>query len=107
MAALYWSFNEAARHLNRKPKTGGVLDCFERAKAYIVLNPGIGDQFIMDFGRGKGHTGIVQAVRSSSVWTLEGNTAADPSYAGEDREGNGVFERHRPISTIKAFIRYV
>ncbi len=84
MAALYWSFNEAARHLNRKnpvPKTGGVLDCLERAKAYVVLNPSIGDQFIMNFGRGKGHTGIIQAVRSSSIFTVEGNTSADPSLS--------------------------
>lgn len=110
MAAVYWSFAEAAKALsvvNPVPKTAGVLDCYTKASKYRVITiPQAGDQFIMDFGKGTGHTGIVSQFKGSSVYTCEGNTAADPSYAGEDREGNGMYERNRSITSIKAFLRY-
>jgi hypothetical protein len=112
MAYFFWLFETASIDLGIKnpvPKTAGVLDCLAKAKAAgltVTLRPKVGDQFIMDFGGGKGHTGLVEEVRGNRVFTNEGNTSADPTYAGEDREGNGVFERSRLISTIKAFIRY-
>lgn len=111
MALVYWSFNEAAKQLgviNPVPKTAGVLDCYSKAKEkYLVIgDPLPGDQFIMDFGEGKGHTGMVKENHKPKVYTVEGNTSADPTYAGEDRDGNGVFERNRNISGIKAFLRY-
>lgn len=110
MAFMYWAFQVASSELkipNVMPKTAGVLDCLRKAKRYVVLNPASGDQFIMDFGKGLGHTGLVSEVKGSYIYTIEGNTSADPSYSGEDREGNGIFERKRGISSIKAFIRYV
>lgn len=113
MAFVFWAFQKAATELGVKnlvPKTAGVLDCYSKAKgAYLVTgDPEPGDQFIMDFGSGKGHTGVVTEFKSDtkSVYTVEGNTSADPTYSGEDREGNGVFERNRKVSTIKAFLRY-
>lgn len=111
MAFVYWGFQSGSTELGVKnpvPKTAGVLDCYAKAKgAYLVTgDPEEGDQFIMDFGKGAGHTGMVTEVKNGRIYTVEGNTSADPSYAGEDREGNGVFERSRQISTIKAFLRY-
>lgn len=113
MAYFFWAFEQSSIELGVKnlvPKTAGVLDCYSKAKKlYLVTgDPEEGDQFIMDFGGGKGHTGMVTEFKkeSKSIYTNEGNTSADPSYAGEDREGNGVFERNRKISTIKAFLRY-
>lgn len=113
MAFVFWCFQKAADQLNilnPVPKTAGVLDCLAkaRAKKYIITkDPQPGDQGIMDFGGGKGHTFLVTERKSDThVYTVEGNTSADPTYAGEDREGNGVFERHRAISSAIAFIRY-
>jgi hypothetical protein len=45
----------------------------------------------------KGHTGIITAIDSSSWTTIEGNTAAKK----EDREGDLVASKTRPISTSK------
>lgn len=110
MAFVFWAFSKAATDLkipNLMPKTAGVLDGLRRSKKYVVLKPMPGDIFIMDFGDGKGHAGFVEEIKGDYIYTVEGNTSADPSYKAEDREGNGVFERRRAISTIKAFIRYV
>ena len=112
MSYFYWLFETASKALevdNPVPKTAGVLDCLAKAKkaGYLITNePEIGDQFIMDFGKGQGHTGLVTAVDGKYFESNEGNTSADPSYEGEDREGNGVFERRRLIKSIKCFIRY-
>lgn len=114
MAFIYTVFSEAAKTLNSSspvPKTAGVLDCLRIVKEknlglIIKSDPMPGDQGIMDFGGGKGHTFIVTERKGNKIFTIEGNTSADPSYPKEDREGNGVFERSRLISTIKCFIRY-
>lgn len=115
MAFVFWLFLRASTELNIKnpvPKTAGVLDCHAKAKklGYLVDKKDVqpGDQFFMDFGKGAGHTGMVTELKGTThVYTVEGNTSADPSYAAADREGNGVFERNRAISTIFAFARYV
>jgi hypothetical protein len=111
MAFVFWAFLKSSLELvmgNPVPKTAGVMDCYAKAKKkYLVVGePKRGDQFIMDFGKGTGHTGIVTSAKNGRVYTIEGNTSADPTFAGEDREGNGVFERNRPVSSIKAFLRY-
>lgn len=109
---MYWLFKTASSQLgvsNPMPKTAGVLDCLAKSKKAgfsITMEPKIGDQFIMDFGKGMGHTGLVTEVKGAYFESNEGNTSADPSYAGEDREGNGVFERMRKINSVKCFIRY-
>jgi hypothetical protein len=46
---------------------------------------------------GKGHTGIITAINSSTWTVIEGNTAAKK----EDREGDLVASKTRPISTSK------
>lgn len=108
-AFVYWCFNEAAKELGIKnplDKTAGVLDHWNKSVTEHVTTPQPGDIFIMDFGKGNGHTGIVTAVKNDIVRTIEGNTGADPTTSAEDRDGQGVFERSRKISAIKGFIRY-
>ncbi len=112
MASVYYEFNEAAKQLgvvNPVPKTAGVLDCWNKAKGKysIAGSPQPGDQFIMDFGAGHGHTGLIEKIIGNKMQTLEGNTSSDPSLPSEDREGNGFFTRLRPISSVnKGFLRY-
>lgn len=110
-AFVYWCYQQAAVALNRTnplPDTAGVLNHWNITHGKKITHDSInaGDIFIMDFGKGLGHTGIVSQIRGLRVETVEGNTSADPSYAGEDREGNGVFERSRKITSIHGFIRY-
>jgi hypothetical protein len=107
-AFVYWCFEQAAIDLgivNPIPKTAGVLECYRRAKAAGVSiihdNPQEGDQFIMDFGSGKGHTGLVEFVEGDKVFTVEGNT-----NDGGSRDGDGCYERSRFIRSVKCFIRY-
>jgi hypothetical protein len=59
--------------------------------------------FVMDYGRGAGHTGLVESVQGGRLVTLEGNTNDDGS-----REGVGVFRRTgRKVLTInRGFIDY-
>lgn len=113
MSFVFWSFHNSAEQLhiaNPVPKTGGVLSCLaeSRIRGYKITDePLPGDQGIMNFGGGKGHTFLVTEARpGAKVFTVEGNTSADPTYKGEDREGNGVFERNRNISSAIAYIRY-
>lgn len=109
-ASVYWCYDLAAKQLsmvNPVPKTGGVLECLRQAKAKgyrIILDPEQymqGDQFIMDYGGGKGHTGLIEAKVLTNVYTIEGNTNDEGS-----RDGNGMFERSRAARLFKCAIRY-
>lgn len=109
-ASVYWSYDLAAKHLsvpNPVPRTGGVLECLRQAKAKgytIIYDPEQymqGDQFIMDFGGGKGHTGLIEAKVFTNLYTIEGNTNDEGS-----RDGNGMFERSRAERLVKCAIRY-
>lgn len=112
MAFVFWCFEQASKSLNIKnpvPKTAGVMDCYAKAKSAgrkISKSPKKGDQFIMDFGKGTGHTGLVTESKTTTVFTIEGNTSASPTSAVQDRDGGGVFERNRSISSILVFISY-
>lgn len=108
MAFVYWAYEQAAKELgttNPLVKTGGVLDMWNKVdgKTGILRTkiPRTGDIFIMDFGGGAGHTGIVLGFSGDgkSINTLEGNTNSNGS-----RNGDGVYLRIREISTIKGFI---
>jgi hypothetical protein len=71
-----------------------------------VADPGLvqpGHIFVIDFGAGTGHTGLVLEVHGGKLLTIEGNT-----NDGGSREGIGVFERDgRKIAQInKGFIDY-
>ncbi len=114
-AFVYWCFDEACKKLNRKNpvyKTAGVLNLWNNSTAKKILsadayakpsliNPG--QIFIMSYGGGLGHTGIVEKVSGGFLTTIEGNT-----NDGGSREGIGVFRRTgRKIKDInKGFLQY-
>lgn len=79
---------------------GGVLAQWNASKELCVMKPEVGDIFIMDFGKGLGHTGIVIAVNGDVITTIEGYTNDQAS-----RKGYIVAEKKRDIQTVnKGFI---
>lgn len=107
MAFVYWCVSAAAASLGLKNplvKTGGVLDQWNRNKLRLLparssaVKPG--DIFIMDLGKGLGHTGFVERITGGLVHTIEGNTNDEGS-----REGYEVCRRERALSSIKGFIQ--
>jgi hypothetical protein len=106
MAFDYWCFDEAAQKMGRKNplfKTGGVLEQWRQRKGeFRVVTPQPGDIFIMDMGKGQGHTGIVEKVNEEgTVDTVEGNTNDVGS-----REGYEVCRRKRSRSKILGYLRF-
>ncbi|MGY1529615.1 CHAP domain-containing protein [Luteimonas sp. A649] len=119
VAFTYFCFDTAARRLgcaNPHVRTAGVLDHWNRARdnraakrithTAAVNDPGLvqpGQLFVMDYGGGKGHTGLVLEVANGRLTTIEGNT-----NDGGSREGIGVFQRDaRKIAGVnKGFIDY-
>lgn len=110
-AFVYWCFDEAARgagRANPMVRTAGCLDHWNRAQEQgarrivagratsdpSLIKPGM--VFIMDFGRGLGHTGFVERVEGGLIHTIEGNT--DPT---QSREGGGVYRLVRKMADIK------
>lgn len=102
MAFVYWCFDQAGKGNNPLIKTGGVLNAWNTAdKKYRVTDAQPGDIFIMDFGKGLGHTGIVEKVDENFIYTVEGNTNDTGS-----REGIMVCRKQRPKKKIKGYLRY-
>lgn len=105
MAFVYWCYREAAKSLevsNTAIKTGSVLHAWNKAAPPIKTSvPKIGSVFIMDFGKGKGHTGLVEHFDNEFIYTIEGNT----NDAGS-REGIKVLRKKRLRTTIKGYLNY-
>ena len=54
------------------------------------------------------HTGIVVSVHTWGVWTVEGNTAPEPSDEYEvERDGDGVFKKKRNWSELGTYGGFV
>lgn len=104
MAFVYWCVQEVCsdyQATNALLKTGGVLKQWTSRAELRVSTPQAGDIFIMDFGKGLGHTGIVIEVQGDSIVSIEGNTNVQAS-----REGYIVAQKKRKISSInKGFLR--
>ncbi|MDM1033820.1 CHAP domain-containing protein [Myroides odoratimimus] len=104
MAFVYWCVQEVCNDYklsNPLLKTGGVLNQWNSRANLHVSTPQPGDIFIMDFGKGQGHTGIVIEVQGDSIVSIEGNTNDEAS-----REGYIVAKKKRKISSInKGFLR--
>lgn len=128
----YWCSGKAAEGLGKdtsSPKTGGVVDCWLKSKyteseqiwPYEVqrgektVQPGDqmcrvrnskpGDVEKVRMGqRVPGHTGIVERVEGSKIYTIEGNTNAAGS-----REGDGVYRKSISLDSdvLIGFIRHV
>lgn len=116
-AFVYWCFDEAAQALGRANpmfKTAGCLAHWNGApsmgarrltRSQAVADPARvqpGMVFIMDFGGGAGHTGLVESVVGGHITTIEGNTDASKT-----REGGGVYRLTRKLADVnKGFIDY-
>lgn len=100
MAFIYWCFDHTGQP-NPLAKTGGVLNQYSLRHQNVVVSPQPGDVFIMDFGHGEGHTGIVEKVDGLNVHTIEGNTNDTGS-----REGYEVCRKVRAINKMKGFLRF-
>ncbi|MEO8665498.1 MAG: CHAP domain-containing protein [Ignavibacteria bacterium] len=114
-AFVYWCYNEACKKSGKKNpvyKTAGVLSHWNNSSAKKITwqnafeDPSLvkpGQVFIMSYGGGLGHTGIVEKVNGGFLTTIEGNT-----NDGGSREGIGVFRRTgRKIKDInKGFLQY-
>jgi hypothetical protein len=103
MAFVYWCVQQSSvktAFKNPLKKTAGVLDQYNSKIALVTKTPQPGDIFIMDFGKGLGHTGIVEKVEKDTVHTIEGNSNDEGS-----REGFEVCRKQRKTNTIKAFLR--
>lgn len=105
MAFVFWCFSEASKNIkstNTAIKTGGVLAAWNKSDAKIKSKtPKIGSVFIMDYGKGLGHTGIVEKFDEKYIYTIEGNTNDTGS-----REGIEVCRRKRLKTTIKGYLNY-
>ena len=116
-AFVYWCFEEAALASGRANpmfKTAGCLAHWNNAGnrgarripvADAVANPSLlqpGMVFVMDYGGGLGHTGLVERVDGGYIVTIEGNTDASMT-----REGGGVYRLTRKLLSVnKGFIDY-
>ena len=103
MAFVYWCFDQVCEGNNPLIRSGGVLHCWNTANPSLKFtkDPQEGDIFIMDFGKGLGHTGIVYKTDATFIYTIEGNTNDSGS-----REGIMVCYKQRPKSKIKGYLRY-
>lgn len=103
MAFVYWCYQQACKEMgieNPLVKTGGVLRLWnEVPKRYKSKVPKRGCIFIMDYGKGLGHTGIVERIDGDTLYTIEGNTNDEGS-----REGYEVCRRTRSVSKCVGFI---
>ena len=106
MAFVYWCFNQYYKNNNLPNplvKTGGVMFAWNNAKQFRIKDaPKSGDIFIMDFGKGRGHTGIVTNTDDKYIYTIEGNAAPNSAT----REGIAVCVKKRLKSKIKGYLRY-
>ncbi|WP_428232495.1 CHAP domain-containing protein [Flavobacterium sp.] len=103
MAFIYWCAQNAALQTKLKnplKKTGGVLDQYNSSPLLKQTMPQVGDIFILDLGKGLGHTGLIEKITGNIIHTIEGNTNDNGS-----REGYKVCRRKREIKAIKGFLR--
>lgn len=119
VAFTHFCYRQAAEKLalpNPHIRTAGVLDHWNKAgrkprvvrvtSARAADDPGLvkpGALFIIDLGKGLGHSGMVIEVANGRLVTIEGNTNDNGS-----RNGIGVFKREaRKIAQInRGFIDY-
>lgn len=110
VAFVYWCFEQASvaggssNPLPRNASVGGMLSQLDSKRVKQITskaalqNPELikpGMIFVMDFGGGIGHVGIVESRNGDSITTIEGN-----SNDSGGRDGRGVFRISRKIATV-------
>lgn len=101
-----WSIAQAAKALGIKPQfrgSAGALRLLEKNPGLILDTPVPNSIFVMDFGKGKGHTGFVYAIDpdGEKLWTVEGNSDSAGSRTG----GSVVLLDTRRVSKCAGFLR--
>lgn len=97
-AFVDWCFYKAYGVANAKGLLGGNFDdytvnsaqLYKNKKAWYTSNPKFGDQIFFKNSVRICHTGLVYAVDSKRVYTVEGNTSGS---AGVVPNGGGVFKK--------------
>jgi len=103
MAFVYWCVKTSLLPNETNPllKTGGVMRMWNERPNLRKTKPMVGDIMILDYGKGLGHTGIVnKLLPNGMIETIEGNTNDEGS-----REGYEVCLRVREIKKCKGFLR--
>jgi hypothetical protein len=109
-AFVYWAVSEEAKAAGVPcpfPRDGycPTIHSWARRKGLIVATPEPGDAFLVlrnyPDGRFASHIGIVTGVNGGRFATIEGNTGD-----GGTNEGDGVYQRSRPINANHVFIRW-
>lgn len=110
-AFVYWAIAEVAKKngLSEVPflRHGycPTIHSWAKNEGLVVTTPQRGDAFLrmVDYpdGRFASHIGLVTGVEGNRFTTIEGNT-----NAGLSNEGDGVYDRSRPINNDYVFIRW-
>lgn len=115
-AFVHWCYASVAARQNVPCpviRTAGVKECWNKvAKSQKIMaadarrKPEMiapGDQFILLFSTGGGHTGLVERIEGDVIFTIEGNSNEDGS-----REGYEVVRHTRKLSdkALLGFIKY-
>lgn len=112
-AFAYFCFEQSAKALripNPAVRTASVHKAFNDAPPAARVLPGDtvdtppspGSIYCIDHGHGRGHCGLVLAIRETGILGFEGNT-----NAGGSREGDGVYRRSRRRAEINlGFVDY-
>jgi hypothetical protein len=109
---VYWCGLQAYGEANPIPRTGGVMDCWNKAPVSAKIersgssayNIPAGSQFILNLGKGLGHTGIVESIDpDGTIHTIEGN-----SNPAGGRDGYCVARHIRRLTdnVLEGFICY-
>lgn len=110
-AFVYWCGREALAAANPFPRSGWSPDMVNRPDWLRGKGrqPEPGDTFGIYFAsKGRiAHTGLVAGVRGNSLVTIEANTSPQPAAGEADRNGDGVWRKIRPLSTIRSTKRWL
>ena len=96
---------EAALKLTCQPKKSAGAGCkysaqYYKAKGQFHTTPKVGDQIFFHSGGDPNHTGIVRAVDSSKVYTIEGNTSG---ASGVVANGGGVCRKSYSLNYSRIY----
>lgn len=105
-----WCFYKAygkamAFTLLYQPLRSAGAGCTQSAQYYkkhgaFYNTPKVGDQIFFTWGGDVEHTGLVYAVSSTTVYTVEGNTSGDKGLVPN---GGGVFKKEYPRSSSQIY----
>ncbi len=110
-AFVYWCGRQALAARNPFPRSGWSPDMVGRPDWVRGKGrtPEAGDTFGIHFpAKGRvAHTGFVAGMQGRSILTIEANTSPQAATGEADRNGDGVWRKIRPLSTIHSTQRWL